>query len=374
MTGGVSTMLTLGKVPAPGVMIDALQEVVVETALDVAGAFSLTFGLAPTEGGDWSTLLIDPFKPMMPIGIRIGTGGVPLPLAVLNGFATAQRARFAEGGKSVLEIRGIDITAVMNLEEKAKAWTGLPDGAIAAALFGQYAVVPKVTMTTPRVVEPMGSTVQRGTDIRFLRRLARRNGFDCYVQPEPITGLDTGYFGPPTTAGVASAVINVNMGSLTNVRDLEVRYDMARPTLAMALGLDTATKAPGVGVAPVSKLVPMGIEPATLRAVAGAGVAGSMPMIRLAETGGATVAELQPSAQATVDRASFAVTVEGTTDESVGVLRPGALIAVRGIGRLFNGLYQTTRCRVSVVDGHFEQRFTARRNAVTMTGTEFVAI
>jgi hypothetical protein len=374
MTSGVSTMLTLGKVPAPGVMIDALQEVVVETALDVAGAFSLTFGLAPTEGGDWSTLLIDPFKPMMPIGIRIGTGGVPLPLAVLNGFATAQRARFAEGGKSVLEIRGIDITAVMNLEEKAKAWTGLPDGAIAAALFGQYAVVPKVTMTAPRVVEPMGSTVQRGTDIRFLRRLARRNGFDCYVQPEPITGLDTGYFGPPTTTGVASAVINVNMGSLTNVRDLEVRYDMARPTLAMALGLDTATKAPGVGVAPVSKLVPMGIEPATLRAVAGAGVAGSMPMIRLAETGGATVAELQPSAQATVDRASFAVTVEGTTDESVGVLRPGALIAVRGIGRLFNGLYQTTRCRVSVVDGHFEQRFTARRNAVTMTGTEFVAI
>ncbi|MET4429673.1 hypothetical protein [Mycolicibacterium sp. 624] len=374
MTGGVSTMLSLGKMPAPGVMIDALQEVVVETALDVAGAFSLTFGLAPTEGGDWSTLLIDPFKPMMPIGIRIGTGGVPLPLAVLNGFATAQRARFAEGGKSVLEIRGIDITAVMNLEEKAKAWTGLPDGAIAAALFGQYAVVPKVTMTPPRVVEPMGSTVQRGTDIRFLRRLARRNGFDCYVQPEPITGLDTGYFGPPTTTGVASAVINVNMGSLTNVRDLEVRYDMARPTLAMALGLDTATKAPGVGVAPVSKLVPMGIEPATLRAVAGAGVAGSMPMIRLAETGGATAAELQPSAQATVDRASFALTVEGTTDESVGVLRPGALIAVRGIGRLFNGLYQTTRCRISVVDGRFEQRFTARRNAVTMTGTEFVAV
>lgn len=374
MTGGVSTMLSLGKMPAPGVMIDALQEVVVETALDVAGAFSLTFGLAPTEGGDWSTLLIDPFKPMMPIGIRIGTGGVPLPLAVLNGFATAQRARFAEGGKSVLEIRGIDITAVMNLEEKAKAWTGLPDGAIAAALFGQYAVVPKVTMTPPRVVEPMGSTVQRGTDIRFLRRLARRNGFDCYVQPEPITGLDTGYFGPPTTTGVASAVINVNMGSLTNVRDLEVRYDMARPTLAMALGLDTATKAPGVGVAPVSKLVPMGIEPATLRAVAGAGVAGSMPMIRLAETGGATAAELQPSAQATVDRASFALTVEGTTDESVGVLRPGALIAVRGIGRLFNGLYQTTKCRISVVDGHFEQRFTARRNAVTMTGTEFVAV
>jgi hypothetical protein len=97
-------------------------------------------------------------------------------------------------------------------------------------------------------------------------------------------------------------------------------------------------------------------------------------MLQIAETGGATAAELQPSAQAAVDRTSFAITVDGTTDESVGVLRPGALIAVRGIGRLFSGLYQTTRSRISVTDGRCEQRFSARRNAVTMTGAEFVAV
>jgi hypothetical protein len=373
MKTGVSTLLTIGKVPAPATLIESLQELVVETALDVAGAFSLTFGIGPTEAGDFTTLVLDPFKPMLPIGIRIGTGGAPAPLAVLNGYATAQRARFAEGGKSVIEVRGIDITSVMNFEEKAKAWTGLPDGAIAAALFGQYAVVPQVTMTPPRVIEPMGSTVQRGTDIRFLRRLARRNGFDCYVLPEPLTGLDTGYFGPPQVTGMASTVLNVNMGSLTNVRDLEVRYDMVRPTLATALGLDTVTKAPGVGLAPVSQLMPMGIEPTTVRTLAGVGIAGALPMVQLADTGGSTVAELQPSAQAAVDRTSFAVHVDGTTDESVGVLRPGSLIAVRGIGRLFNGLYQVTRSRITIVDGRFEQRFTARRNAVTMTGAEFVA-
>jgi hypothetical protein len=374
MRAGIATMLTLAKVPAPGPLIDSLQEVVVETALDVAGAFSMTFGIAPTEGGDWSALGLDLFKPMLPVGIRVGTGGVPVPAAVLNGYATAQRARYAEGGKSVLEVRGVDVTAVMNLEEKAKAWTGLPDGAIAATLFTQYAVVPNVTMTSPRIVEPLGSTVQRGTDIRFMRRLARRNGFDCYVQPEPVTGVDTGYFGPPQLSGMPQAVINVNMGELTNVRDLEVRYEMARPTVAMALGLDTATKAPGVGVAPVSQLLPLGIEPTTIRAVAGAALAGGTPLLQLADTGGTTVAELQPSAQAAVDRASFAVTVEGTTDEAVGVLRPGGLVAVRGIGRLFNGSYQVTKARIAITEGRFEQRFTARRNAVTMTGAEFVSL
>src|SRR5215471_19253228 len=44
------------------------------------------------------------------------------------------------------------------------------------------------------LTEHEGTTIQRGTDIRFLRRLAQRNGFDCYVQPEPLSGLDFGHF------------------------------------------------------------------------------------------------------------------------------------------------------------------------------------
>ena len=50
------------------------------------------------------------------------------------------------------------------------------------------------TRRSPVLIEPEGTTIQRGTDIRFLRRLARRNGFDCYVQPEPLSGLDVGHF------------------------------------------------------------------------------------------------------------------------------------------------------------------------------------
>ena len=91
-------------------------------------------------------------------------------------------------------------------------WPNLPDAAIAAAIFGQYALVPMVQPTAPSLVEPEGTTIQRGTDLRFLRQLARRNGFDLYVQPEPITGIDQGFFRPRLPVGLPQAVLNVNMG------------------------------------------------------------------------------------------------------------------------------------------------------------------
>jgi len=367
---GVTVQLSLMKVPAPPPIIDAVQEVVVETALDMAGAFSIRFGIGIDQLGEYGLLALDPFKPGLPIGIRIGAGTLPLPMAVINGFATGQRASWAEGGKSTVTVHGTDITGMMNLEEKVKPWPNTPDSVIALAIFGSYTVIPQVTPTPPRLIEPLGTTFQRGTDIRFLRRLARRNGFDCYVLPEPFTGLDTGHFGAPTTIGMPQAVLNVNMGSDTNVSDLTVRYDMLKPTTALAVNLDTATKVPQPAIAPLSLQAPMGLEPTGVRAVVGSGLAGAIPLVRPVDPGNALTTEGQPAAQAIVDRSSFAVTVEGTTGSDVGVLRPGGLVALRGVGRLFNGLYQLTKVRQTLSEGAFEQRFTARRNAVTMTGAE----
>ena len=79
------------------------------------------------------------------------------------------------------------------------AWPMMPDAQIAQAIFAQYLITPLVSPTLPALVEPEGTTTQRGTDIRFLRRLAQRNGYECFVQPQPQTGLDLGYSGPRRT-------------------------------------------------------------------------------------------------------------------------------------------------------------------------------
>ena len=164
------------------------------------------------------------------------------------------------------------------------------------------------------------------------------------------------------------AVLNVNMGSETNVAEFKVRYDMTQPTSAVAAGLDATTKAPQPALAPVSIQPPMGVEPALLRVV-------PTPVVRPADTGLVRSSELQAYAQGIADASSFAVAAEGEVGPDVGVLRPGRLVAVRGVGRLYNGLYLLTRVTHRISDEGYSQTFQAVRNAATMTGAEpYVAL
>jgi phage protein D len=361
---GLATMLQIALAPAPPPVVDAVEEIVVESALETSSAFRIRLGIAQNDLGDWRFLQEDLFRPLVPVTVRVAVGTVPIPEALVTGYVSQQEVTYAdEAGSSTLEISGLDATLLMNLQEKVMPWPNLPDGAIAAAIFGQYAVLPIVQPTAPTLIEPEGTTMQRGTDLRFLRRLAKRNGFDVYVQPEPLTGVDQGFFRPRQTIGAPQAVLNVSMGGETNVSSFRIRYDMAQPTGAVAAGLDTMTKAPQPALAPVAVQPPMGVEPALLRVL-------PPPVVRPADTGAMRTAELQALAQGIADRSSFAVVAEGEAGPDVGVLRPGGLVAVRGLGRLFNGLYLLTRVRHTISDDGYVQHFEARRNAVTMTGAE----
>ena len=71
-----------------------------------------------------------------------------------------------------------------------------------------------------------------------------------------------------------------------------------------------------------------------------------------------------------VDRSTWSVIAEGTAGLDVPVLRPGGLVSIRGIGRLYNGSYVLRRVHHTVKTGGIEQRFEAERNAVTETGAE----
>jgi phage protein D len=350
-------------------VIDAVQEVEVDMSTEMASMFRIRFGIAPTAIGDWSLLEADIFRPLVPVTIRVASGALPVPFALISGYVTSQRANYSlAAGDSTLEVTGMDATVLMNQEEKVKSWPNLPDSGIAAAIFGQYAILPRVQPGAPQLVEPEGTTTQRSTDIRFLRRLAQRNGFDCYVQPEPLTGIDQGYFQPPQITGLPQAVLNVNMGTDTNVTDFQVNYDMLRSTTAVGAGIDVLTKAVQPALAPASLQLPMGAEPALTRIL-------PPPIARIADTGLMRTGEIQSMAQAVADRSSFSVMAEGRVDTAVGILRPGGFVNIRGLGRLFNGSYYLTQVSHTINrEGHM-QRFRALRNAVTMTGAEvFVSI
>lgn len=367
---GITFTLLFGFAPAPPEVVDAVRGIEIETSTGEASACRLSLGIAQTRLGDWSFLQTDLFRPLLPLSVRL-TPGIGIPEAVFNGYVTHLDASYPnEPGSATLEVTALDVTHLMNLEEKATAWPNLPDGAIAAALFGQYGVVPRVEPTAPQLVEPQGTTTQRDTDIRFLKKLARRNGFDCYVQPEPVSGVDQGFFGPPPApVGPPQAVINVGMGPESNVEGFRVAYETTRPTSAVAAMVDASTKAIQPALALVSTRAPMGIEPTLTRVL-------PPPVTRPADTGALSIGELQPLVQAIADESSWAVVAQGSVGLDVGILRPGKLLNVRGAGRLFSGSYLATRVTHSVrSEGSYTQTFEARRNAVGMTGAElYVAL
>lgn len=359
----VSYTLLIGMAPPPSELVDSIQEIQIESSTEEASVFRIRIAIAQTAIGDWSTLVLDLFRPLVPISIRVQTG-LGIPEAIINGYVSAQDVSYSdEPGGSTLEVSGMDATLLMNLQEKVMAWPNLPDSAIAAAIFGQYAVIPQIQPTPPVLVEPEGTTTQRGTDIRFLRRLAKRNGFDCYVQPEELSGLDIGHFEPPSLVGLPQAVLNVNMGEDTNVVGFAVHYDMVQPTTAVASGLDIATKSPQPALAPASLQVPLGLEGSLMRVI-------PPPIIRPADTGQMRSPELQTAAQAMVDRSTWSVKAEGQVGPDVAILRPGKIVNIRGAGRLFNGSYYVTRVSHTITRESYQQKFEAKRNAVGMTGAE----
>src|SRR3954469_7904204 len=262
--GGAGYTLLVALVPAPEPIVEAIQQIDVECSIDEASVLRIRFGITATEIGDWSILDLDPFRPLVPLQLRLQRGVAP-PEALINAFVTQHRVSYGEGGGSTLELTAMDATYSMNLQEKVNPWPNLPDSAIAAAIFGQHAVVPRVDPSPPVLTEPEGTTIQRGTDIRFLRRLAKRNGFDCYVQPEPLSGLDVGHFHKRQLTGLPDAVLSVSFGGDTNVSGFTVRYEATKPTAAIAAQIDTLTKTPQPGRAPASLLPRLGLEPALLR-------------------------------------------------------------------------------------------------------------
>ena len=59
--------LTLGFVPAPPPIVEAVHEIEVECSVDVASAFTLRLGLSRTVLGDWSPLELGLFRPLLPV-------------------------------------------------------------------------------------------------------------------------------------------------------------------------------------------------------------------------------------------------------------------------------------------------------------------
>ncbi|MEQ1955825.1 hypothetical protein [Mesorhizobium sp. CN2-181] len=210
---------------------DRVLELEVEESTDAASSFRMTFDMSPVSDaaeGDWSLLERGPFQeatggPTLELMSRITIGFVlaPDPGAgeviaenVFDGYVTEMHPVFGEARveDSRLEVSGLDASCLMHFQTVVKTWSGKSDSEIAATIFQKYGFKTdgtSIEKTAPVRELVRGAMVQRCTDAEFLRLLARRNGFETYVELEQgeiteaahSTVQTRGHFHAPGTEG-----------------------------------------------------------------------------------------------------------------------------------------------------------------------------
>jgi hypothetical protein len=361
-------MVQLAMAPLPPHLTSALSDIEVETSIDEAAMFRLHFNLSRTMLGDFDALAIDLFRPLLPIRVSLSFG-LGLPVTLINGYIRdTQLSAGATPGTSRLEVTGADALATtMQHIVQPFTWPNMPDSSIAAAIFGRYGMVP-VTLPTPptRTMRDTTST-QTVSDHAFLRQLADFHRYKLYIQPDPIAGVDMGYFRPVSSMILLppQGVLSIDFGSQSNLTDFRVDNRMLQPAARVGLVTDPTTRVPVPVVAPVAAEPPMGLEPNLARII-------PPPIHREPESDAANVAETLLRMTATVTESAHSVTAQGEVDglKYARPLFPGLPVMVRGAGRQNSGAYLVTSVSHRISRDGYSQSFSALRNAVGLTGAE----
>src|SRR5215212_3966607 len=185
----VSFTLLIDDAPASPELLDVLQQIEVEDHAQMADMLRVSLAVGVRENGSgWNVLDDGLFKRLTNIKVKVKVGsGSDEPL--IDAFVIETNADFSnEPGRSMLRAVAMDPTVLMNLEEKVRPWPDMADSAIASAIYGEYGFEVEVEQTQPSRQEVNHTTIQRGTDIQFLRQLAERNGYECYVETDPQGG------------------------------------------------------------------------------------------------------------------------------------------------------------------------------------------
>src|SRR5262249_62177108 len=140
-------------------------------------------------------------------------------------------------GKSTLPLTGKDISAAMDhVELSGLPFPAMPPEIRVLLILAKYAVfgmIPAVfPCLFPDVPIPVESIPgQQGTDYQYVTELARQVGYVFYVDPGPVPGTNTAYWGPEIKTGVPQPALNVNMDAHTNVESLSFSFDVLSNTL-----------------------------------------------------------------------------------------------------------------------------------------------
>ena len=361
---GVRLVLLTGPtvpLPAPVEVVRTLRSVEVTNDADRGDGFQITFSLSRGPLMDYTLLQSGAVAPFTRVVVAVAFGVVPEVL--IDGVVTHhQLAPSNEPGGSTLTVTGRDVSLMLDLEEKNEPYPNQPDWLIASQVLGAgayapYGLVPAPVPTADVPLEVERITRQHETDLRFVQRLAERNGYVFYVEPVTV-GVNTAYWGPENRLGLPQRALSVDLGAATNVKSLHFSTDALAPVETAGALVEPTTKA----AIPIPSLPPLRRPPLA---------AAPLPARRrtlLREAANRSPAQAASTAVSASTRAPDPVTGTGELDNARygGVLRARRLVGVRGAGLSYDGFYYVRRVTHTLRTGAYTQSFTLSREG---TGT-----
>jgi len=374
--------------PADADLYTAISSVEIEESLDMPSAAQFTVPLARTGDGDLAYITDARFAPLANFAVVVtpGSSGASDVIGgavgavasafggdagkgsgaqcVFDGYVLSQKLHLETGiTNSTLAVWGQDASWLMNLEEKVKEWVDVTDADVANAIFGDYGITSASENSTddsPSHTEAGHSLMQRGSDIQFLRGLARRNGKFCRVVCTDKPGERVGLFAKPKLDGDPVATLTLNDPQNWTVTSLDLDWDASRPTVVVARqALFTDDDADGVSADSSDTGLPLLAN----RSLADF-TAKSMTALLAApvDDGG----ELTLRARSLLRETAWFVRCEGEADvERLGtVLRAGMVVSVVGLGTLHSGKYLVWSVRHMIGQDSHTMKFVLVRNAV----------
>ncbi len=383
---GSKYTLMLNGQPADDALKQLIAEADIEESMDMPSAIQLKLPISRSSGGDL-TYISDPrFAPLATVSVvataggdgasgvasgavgnvaaAVGGGAAPSAAqCIFDGYFLSQKIHLETGvTNSTIVIWGQDASWLMNQTEKVREWVDVTDSSVAASIFGEYGITPSDQNTaddSPSHTEDTHSLMQRGSDIAFLRLLARRGGKTCRIACGDQPGVRTGYFAIPKLDGYPALNLALNDPTNWTISSIDLEWDATRPTAVTArTALFSDASADGAtGDTSDSGLAALGSQ--TLAAFAG------KPMTVLLAAAVDSAGELTQRAQAVLRESGWFLRCEGEADvERLGaVLRAGMLVKLAGIGAVHSGTWIVWTVRHKITEQKHNMRFTLLRNA-----------
>lgn len=349
-------------IPVSKEVLDALTEVEVTTTSDGPSVFRLAFNLS-TKSPLHTIFLLSGGAPIPMIRVIILVTMKGIPEVLMDGVMTNHEVQpGSKTGQATLSVTGEDLSRVMDYIDFSGIPYPMPAEARILLILAKYAFLGIIPMVIPSIFTDfeLPTTMipaHQGTDLGYIKCLAKQAGYTFYVDPGPAPGTSIGYWGPKIKIGIPQPALNMDMDAHTNIESINFNYNPDGK--AMPLVWITKKIPIPIPIPDISLLNPP------------LGIVQPFPKKFYQITGMAKFSPNKALSQGLADAAESANVVTGSG--SLDVLRYGRilkarnLVGVRGAGTAFDGLYYVDQVKHQIKRGEYKQSFELSRNGLIST-------